>query len=78
MITIIKNCKINLIVNTVFKSTRNFNDKLTLQIKSKNTMELHSTDIKKHHELIESLKDINFKPEGIESITYKFTEKIYK
>ena len=84
MIKIIKKYKINLIVNTVFKSTRNFNNKITLQIKSKNTVELHSTDIdkifdqliKKHPQLIESLKDINFKPEGIESITYNLTETI--
>ena len=79
MIKIIKNCKINLIVNTVFKSTRNFNDKRTLQIKSKNTTdidEIFDQLIKKHHELIESLNNVDLIPEGIESITYNFTEII--
>ena len=79
MIKIIKNCKINLIVNTVFKSTRNFNDKRTLQIKSKNTTdidEIFDQLIKKHHELIESLNNVDLIPEGIESITYNFTETI--
>ena len=75
MIKIINNrkIKINLIVNTVFKSTRNFNDKRTLQIKSKDT-----TDqlIKKHHDLTEFLKIIDLIPEGIKSIIYNFTEII--
>ena len=75
MIEIINNCKIkiNLIVNTVIKSTRNFNDKRTLQIKSKDT-----TDqlIKKHHDLTEFLKITDLIPEGIKSIIYNFTEII--
>ena len=45
LIEIIKSFKINLIVNAIFKSTRKFNDKRTIQIKNKDTMELHSTDI---------------------------------
>ena len=75
MIKIINNrkIKINLIVNTVFKSTRNFNDKRTLQIKSKDT-----TDqlIKKHHDLTKFLKIIDLMSEGIKSIIYNFTEII--
>ena len=84
MIKIIKNCKINLIVNTVFKSTRNVNDKRTIRVKNKDTVELHSTDIderfddliKKHHDLTESLKNVDLMSEAIESIIYNFTEII--
>ena len=34
------NCKVNLNVNTVFRSTKNFNDKRTLHIKSKDTADI--------------------------------------
>ena len=79
LIKIIKKFKINLIVNAVFKSTRNFNDKRTMQIKNKDTTdtdEIFDELIKKHHGLTESLKIIDLIPEGIESIDYNFTEII--
>ena len=77
MIKIIKNCKINLNVDAVFKSTKNFNDKRTIQIRNKDTTdidEIFDELIKKHHDLTESLKNTDLIPEGIESIIYNFTE----
>ena len=75
----IKNCKVNISVNAVFRSIRNPNDIITLQIKSENTTdidEIFDQSIKKHETHSESLKYINFKPEGIESMIYNFTETI--
>ena len=72
-----KNCNIN--VNAVFISIRNPNEIITLQIKSENTTDINEIFdqlIKKHETHSESLKDINFKPEGIESTIYNFTETI--
>ena len=77
LIKMSKNCKLKLTVNTVFKSIRNSNDKRTLQIKSTaNIDEIFDQLIKKHHDLTESLKNVDLIPEGIESITYNFTEII--
>ena len=75
----IKNCEVSINVNIVFKSTRNFNDKRTVQIKSKNTTdidEIFDQLIKKHHDLTEFLKNVDLISEGIESITCNFTEII--
>ena len=74
-----EDCKVKLIVNVVFKSTKNHNDKRNLCVKSKNTTdidEIFSQSIKKHKQLIESLKSIDLIPEGIESIVYNFTEVV--
>ena len=74
LIKMSKNCNIS--ADAVF---RNPNDIITLQIKSENSTdidEIFSQLIKKHETHSESLKDINFKPEGIESIIYNFTETI--
>ena len=77
LIKMSKNCKLKLTVNTVFKSIRNSNDKRTLQIKSSaNINEIFDQLIKKHHDLTESLKNVDLIPEGIESITYNFTKII--
>ena len=79
MIKIIKNFKINLIINAVFKSKRNFNDKRFIQIQNKDTTdidEILDELIKKCLDLTESLKIIDLIPEGIESIIYNFTEII--
>ena len=75
MIKISKNCNVS--VNAVFRSIRNSNDIITLQIKCKDTTnidEIFSKLIKIHETYSESLKDINFKPEDIESMIYNFTE----
>ena len=72
-----KNCDIS--ADAVFRSIRNSNDIITLQIKSENTTdidEIFSQLIKLHETHSESLKDTNFKPEGIESMIYNFTETI--
>ena len=77
LIKIIKNCKINLIVNAVFKSANNFNDKRTMRVKNKDTTdidEIFDELIKKHDDLIESLKNVDLIPEGIESIIYNLSE----
>ena len=71
-------CKVTLNVNVVFRSERlkKSNDKINIYIKSKNTTdidEIFSQLIEDHEKLSESLKDINFISEGIESITYNFT-----
>ena len=72
-----KNCNIS--ADPVFRSIRNPNDIITLQIKSKDTTdidEIFDHLIKKHHDLTESLKNVDLIPEGIESITCNFTEII--
>ena len=77
LIRMSKNCNIS--ADTVFRSIRNSNDLTTLQIKSENTTnidEMFDQLIKKHETHSKSLKDINFKPEGIESMIYNFTETI--
>ena len=54
LIEIIKNCKINLTINIVFRSIKNFNDKRNLGIKSKTKTdidEIFSQLIKKHEDL---------------------------
>ena len=74
-----KYCKVKLDVSVVFRSEKfkKSNDKRNISIKSKNGTdidEIFSQLIRKHEELPESLKNINLIPEGIESITYNFTE----
>ena len=69
------NCKVNLNVNFVFKSIRNFNDKRTLCIKAKNPTDIDDVTnelIKKHEELTKLSADINLISEGIKSITYNY------
>ena len=68
-------CEVKLNVNAIFKSKKS-NDKISVYIKSKNTTdidEIFSQLVEKHKELTESLKKLDFIPEGIESITYNFT-----
>ena len=68
-------CKVT--VNTVFKLKKDRNDKINLCIEGKNTTDIHeilNQLIKKHEDLASSLKDIDFVPEGVESVTYSFTE----
>ena len=77
LIKMSKNCDIS--VNVVFRSIRNPNDIITLQIKSEKTTdidEIFDQLIKKHHDLTESLKNVDLIPGNIESITYNFTEII--
>ena len=72
-------CKVKLTVDAVYRLKKDPNDKRTLHIKSKNTTdidEIFSQLIKKHEELSKSLKNIDLASEGIESITYNFTEII--
>ena len=71
----IKNCEVNISINAVFRSTKNSNDIMILLIKSENITdidEIFSQLIKKQETHSESLKDIDFKPEGIESMIYNF------
>ena len=61
----IKNCEVNISADAVYRSIRNSNDIITLQIKIEITTdinEIFSQLIKKHEKHYESLKDINFKP----------------
>ena len=77
LIKMSKNCNIS--VNAVFRSIRNPNDIINLQIKSEKTTdidEIFDQLIKKHHDLTESLKNVDLIPGDIESITYNFTEII--
>ena len=78
LVKIIKNCKINLIVSTIFKLKINFNDKSTIQIKNKNTTDIDEIfdELIKKHDLIESLKNADLIPEGIESMIYNVAEII--
>ena len=74
-----KACKVKLVVNFVFRSIKNFNDKRNIHIKIKNTTnigEIFNQLIKKHENLYKSLKEIGLVSESIESITYNFTEII--
>ena len=78
-IKIIKDCKVSLSVNIVFKSIKNFNDKRNLCIKSDITTdidEIFSQLIKKYKDLCESLKNIDLILKGIKLITYSFNEII--
>ena len=62
LIKISKDCKVKLSVNAVFRSTTNNNDKRTLCSKSKDTTdidEIFEQLIKKHIDLIKSLKSID-------------------
>ena len=78
MIKNIKNCEVSLSVNIFFKSIKNFNDKRNLCIKSKSTANIDQIfdQLIKSHNLTESLKNVDLISEGIESITYNFTEII--
>ena len=73
----IMNKKSKVTVNTVFRSKKDRNDKTNVCINSKNTTgidEIFSQIIKKHDDLIETLKEIDFMSEGVESMTYTFSE----
>ena len=62
----------NLAMNVIFNSTRNSNNKRTLHIKTKasdDIDELFGLLIKKHEDISKSLKNINLKSEGVESIS---------
>ena len=75
----IKNYKVKLNVNSVFKSKKNSNDECNVFIESKDTTdidEIFDQFIKKHDDLTNSFKDIGFVSKGIESIIYNFTEVI--
>ena len=79
LIKISKDCKVKLSVTVIFRSTKNNNDKRTLCIKSEDTTDINEIFdqlIKKHNDLIKPLKNIDTISEGIESITYNFTEII--
>ena len=71
-------CRVKCNINVVFRLERfkKSIDKINIYIKSKNTTdidEIFSQLIGKHEKLSESLKDIQFISEGIESMTYNFT-----
>ena len=72
-------CRVELIVDAVFRLKKDSNDKRTLHTKSEITTDIDETFsqlIKKHENLSESFKNIDLISEGIESITYNFTEII--
>ena len=71
-----KNCNIS--VDAIFRSIRNPNDIITLQIKRKDTTDIDEIfdQLIKKHDLTESLKNVDLIPEGTESITCNFTEII--
>ena len=75
LIKMIKNCNIS--VDAVFRSIRNPNDIITLQIKSKDTTDIDEIfdQLIKKHDLTESLKNVDL-TEGTESITCNFTKII--
>ena len=74
-----EDCKVKLTVDSVFRLKNDSNDKRTLHIKGKNTTDIdeifHQLN-KKHEELSKLLKNIDLISEGIESITFNFTEII--
>ena len=72
LIELMNDFKINLAMNVIFNSTRNSNNKRTLHIKTKasdDIDELFGLLIKKHEDISKSLKNINLKSEGVESIS---------